>query len=84
MKGRNKTKATVKKDVNALLQKLKLFNKRNALPKQLSGGQKRRVCLGMAVIGDSSVSLIYLIFYYSVLQFSSKVITIKFVDIDFG
>ncbi|XP_008203603.1 phospholipid-transporting ATPase ABCA1 isoform X2 [Nasonia vitripennis] len=58
LKGKNKSKAAIKHDVNALLKKLKLFDKRNAMPHQLSGGQKRRVCLGMAVIGDSSTLIL--------------------------
>ncbi|XP_014205590.1 ATP-binding cassette sub-family A member 1-like [Copidosoma floridanum] len=57
LKGKHK-KSVIKKDVNALLHKLKLFDKRNALPHQLSGGQKRRVCLGMAVISDSSTLIL--------------------------
>lgn len=58
LKGKNEKKTVIKKNVNTLLVKLKLFDKRNALPKQLSGGQKRRVCLGMAVIGDSSTLIL--------------------------
>ncbi|XP_011496889.1 PREDICTED: ATP-binding cassette sub-family A member 1-like [Ceratosolen solmsi marchali] len=58
LKGKNEEKVIIKKNVNALLVKLKLFDKRNALPKQLSGGQKRRLCLAMAVIGDSSTLIL--------------------------
>lgn len=43
-------------DVYDLLLKLKLTDKRNEIPANLSGGQKRRVCLGMAIIGNASVS----------------------------
>ncbi|XP_058807246.1 phospholipid-transporting ATPase ABCA1-like isoform X2 [Phymastichus coffea] len=58
LKGKDKKNTVIKKDVNALLQKLNLFDKRNTLPHELSGGQKRRVCLGMAVIGDSSTLIL--------------------------
>ncbi|XP_014231053.1 ATP-binding cassette sub-family A member 3-like isoform X1 [Trichogramma pretiosum] len=58
LKGKNKSKAAIKNDIQVLLDKLKLFDKRNAMPKELSGGQKRRVCLGMAVIGDSSTLIL--------------------------
>lgn len=43
-------------EVAQLLSQLKLLDKQDALPNELSGGQKRRVCLGMALIGNSSVS----------------------------
>ncbi|KAJ8686324.1 hypothetical protein QAD02_022118 [Eretmocerus hayati] len=58
LKGKNEKTSKVKSHVNALLDKLKLFDKRNALPNQLSGGQKRRVCLGMAIIGDSNTLIL--------------------------
>ncbi|XP_008203624.1 retinal-specific phospholipid-transporting ATPase ABCA4-like [Nasonia vitripennis] len=52
LKGKDKSRAQVRSNVYALLEKLKLYDKRNVLPKTLSGGQKRRVCLGMALVGD--------------------------------
>lgn len=55
MKGKNKTKKEIKQDVHVLLDKLKLLEKSNALPHTLSGGQKRRLCLGMALIGGANV-----------------------------
>lgn len=48
----------IKHDVQFYMDKLKLNEKRNALAKQLSGGQKRRVCLGMALVSNPSVSCI--------------------------
>ncbi|KAK2576776.1 hypothetical protein KPH14_005420 [Odynerus spinipes] len=54
LKNKNKTRQQIKHDVNNLIAKLKLTEKRNCLPSKLSGGQKRRVCLGMALIGDAS------------------------------
>ena len=63
LKNKENSRSTVKNEVRTFLQKLKLFEKRNSLPKQLSGGQKRRLCLGMALIGDSSVCFIKCIYY---------------------
>ncbi|KAK9310741.1 hypothetical protein QLX08_000052 [Tetragonisca angustula] len=54
LKGANKKPQEIKRNVNALLDKLKLREKRDVLPSTLSGGQKRRLCLGMALIGDAS------------------------------
>lgn len=56
LKAQNKTRDQVNKDVHALLSKLKLSEKKDFLPSKLSGGQQRRLCLGMALIGDASVS----------------------------
>lgn len=56
LKAKNKTRWEVKQDVYKLLAKLKLFEKKDFLPSKLSGGQQRRLCLGMALIGDASVS----------------------------
>jgi len=56
LKAKNKTKNEIKKDVLNLLAKLKLSEKKDFLPSKLSGGQQRRLCLGMALIGDASVS----------------------------
>lgn len=56
LKAKNKTRLEVKQDVYKLLDKLKLFEKQDFLPSKLSGGQQRRLCLGMALIGDASVS----------------------------
>lgn len=53
----------MKTEVNILLTKLKLQPKRDVVPAKLSGGQKRRVCLGMAIIGDASVNLLLLLFF---------------------
>ncbi|XP_076622006.1 phospholipid-transporting ATPase ABCA3 [Colletes latitarsis] len=58
LKGENKTRKEIKEHVNVLLNKLKLFDKRNVLPDTLSGGQKRRLCLGMALVGDASTIIL--------------------------
>ncbi|XP_011879850.1 PREDICTED: retinal-specific ATP-binding cassette transporter-like [Vollenhovia emeryi] len=58
LKAKNKTRSEVQKDVDALLSKLKLTEKRNVLPSKLSGGQQRRLCLGMALIGDASILIL--------------------------
>lgn len=67
LKAKNKTMQEVRQDVYTLLRKLKLSEKKDFLPSKLSGGQQRRLCLGMALIGDASVSFnidIKLILYY--------------------
>lgn len=56
LKAKNKTREQVKRDVYTLLAKLKLSEKKDFIPSKLSGGQQRRLCLGMALIGDASVS----------------------------
>ncbi|XP_008205027.1 phospholipid-transporting ATPase ABCA1 [Nasonia vitripennis] len=58
LKNKNKPKSIVEGQVTSYMQKLKLFEKRNALPKELSGGQKRRVCLGMALVGDPNTVIL--------------------------
>ncbi|XP_076395704.1 phospholipid-transporting ATPase ABCA3 isoform X2 [Megachile rotundata] len=58
LKGVNKTRKEIKLNVNMLLDKLKLREKRNVLPSKLSGGQKRRLCLGMALVGDASIVIL--------------------------
>ncbi|XP_076288268.1 phospholipid-transporting ATPase ABCA3 isoform X2 [Lasioglossum baleicum] len=55
LKGCNKSRTQIKQDIAVLLDKLNLSEKRNALPDTLSGGQKRRLCLGMSLIGDASI-----------------------------
>ncbi|XP_046465259.1 phospholipid-transporting ATPase ABCA3 isoform X1 [Neodiprion pinetum] len=58
LKQKTKTRDEVIHDVEELLVKLKISEKRNALPKHLSGGQKRRVCLGMALVGNASTLIL--------------------------
>ncbi|XP_032690164.1 phospholipid-transporting ATPase ABCA1-like isoform X2 [Odontomachus brunneus] len=58
LKAENKTRQQIKKDVDILLSKLKLSEKRNFLPSKLSGGQQRRLSLGMALIGDASIIIL--------------------------
>ncbi|XP_053973007.1 retinal-specific phospholipid-transporting ATPase ABCA4-like isoform X1 [Hylaeus volcanicus] len=58
LKNKNKTRNEIKQNVNVLLDKLKMLEKRNVLPDTLSGGQKRRLCLGMALIGDASTIIL--------------------------
>ena len=45
------------KEIKVLLQKLGLTEKKNALAGNLSGGQKRKLSLGMAIVGGSKVKL---------------------------
>lgn len=56
LKAENKSRKEVQKNVHALLWKLKLSEKKDFLPSKLSGGQQRRLCLGMALIGNASVN----------------------------
>ncbi|KAG7200279.1 hypothetical protein KM043_017746 [Ampulex compressa] len=58
LKNRHKTRKQINHEVDILLNKLKLYEKRNVLPDKLSGGQKRRLCLGMALIGDASTIIL--------------------------
>ncbi|XP_029158875.1 LOW QUALITY PROTEIN: retinal-specific ATP-binding cassette transporter-like [Nylanderia fulva] len=57
LKAKNRTRKEVKQDVYTLLDKLKLLEK-DFLPSKLSGGQQRRLCLGMALIGDASIIIL--------------------------
>ncbi|XP_025602069.2 phospholipid-transporting ATPase ABCA1-like [Athalia rosae] len=54
LKQKNRTKQQVLKEVDDLLIQLKMSEKRDDLPKSISGGQKRRLCLGMALVGNAS------------------------------
>lgn len=76
LKGKNKTKSQINKNVTGLLSKFKLQEKKDSLPNQLSGGQKRRVCLGMSLVGDSSVSTIITVRKLSQHTFSSEGINV--------
>ena len=48
--------------VSSLLKEIDLADQKDALSKDLSGGQKRKLCVGMALIGDPKV----VIFCYTV------------------
>lgn len=37
---------------------MNLFDKRHELAERLSGGMKRKLCLGMAIIGDSNILIL--------------------------
>ncbi|KAM0731026.1 Phospholipid-transporting ATPase ABCA3 [Formica fusca] len=58
LKAKNKTRKEVRQDVYTLLAKLKLSEKKDFLPSKLSGGQQRRLCLGMALIGDAGIIIL--------------------------
>ncbi|XP_058807192.1 ATP-binding cassette sub-family A member 7-like isoform X2 [Phymastichus coffea] len=58
LKGKDQSKSAIQKNVTVLLAKFKLTEKKDCLPNQLSGGQKRRVCLGMALVGDSNTLIL--------------------------
>ncbi|KAM3964373.1 phospholipid-transporting ATPase ABCA3 [Aphomia sociella] len=48
----------LKIEVNSLIEKLELQSKRNYLAEGLSGGQKRRLCVGIALSGGARVVLL--------------------------
>ena len=50
-------------EIKVLLQKLQLTEKKNALAGNLSGGQKRKLSLGMAIVGGSKVGVISITCY---------------------
>jgi ATP-binding cassette subfamily A (ABC1) protein 3 len=52
---KGQTSAQSKLSRDEMLQKLQLVDKRNTLPRNLSGGQKRKLCLGMSLIGGAKV-----------------------------
>ena len=58
LKGGNRTKREIEQNIYVLLDKLKLRDKSKALPSTLSGGQKRRLCLGMALVGDANTIIL--------------------------
>lgn len=82
LKAKNKTRKEVKRDVYTLLTKLKLVEKKDFLPSKLSGGQQRRLCLGMALIGDASVSfdisVKFALYYFNLLKINLRL------DYNFG
>ncbi|CAH1126708.1 unnamed protein product [Ceutorhynchus assimilis] len=47
-----------KREIQDLLPKLHLSDKKNSLADKLSGGMKRKLCLGMAVIGGSKILIL--------------------------
>jgi len=47
--------ATARKEARNLLKKLHLSEKMYTMSRNLSGGQKRKLCLGMALIGGTKV-----------------------------
>lgn len=50
---RGLTKDSCLKKSTALLESLRLQSKADEFGKNLSGGMKRRLCLGIAIIGDT-------------------------------
>ncbi|CAB3224168.1 unnamed protein product [Arctia plantaginis] len=52
------TGANLTKDVETLIEKLELQEKRDCRSKALSGGQKRRLCVGIALSGGAKVVLL--------------------------
>jgi polar amino acid transport system ATP-binding protein len=57
MRVRKLTKADATKRADALLERIRLRDKRNALPAQLSGGQQQRVAIARALAMEPKVTL---------------------------
>ena len=53
LKGVDKSK--VKEEVDAMIAAVKMEDKKDKFPTQLSGGQKRKLSLGIALIGGSKI-----------------------------
>ncbi|KAK0158992.1 hypothetical protein PV328_009925 [Microctonus aethiopoides] len=58
IKANNKTRLQMENEIRILLEKVNLTDKKNVFPSQLSGGQKRRLCLALAIIGDAKVLIL--------------------------
>ncbi|KAK0162596.1 hypothetical protein PV327_006362 [Microctonus hyperodae] len=58
IKANNKTRIQMENEIRLLLERVNLTDKKNAFPPQLSGGQKRRLCLALAIIGDAKVLIL--------------------------
>lgn len=65
MKGSSSNEASA--EATELMEKLNIYEKRNEMAHTLSGGMKRKLCLGMAVVGNSSVSFKILNTHISIL-----------------
>ena len=55
---RIKGRKVKRKEINELLEKIELKSKRDALCSTLSGGQKRKLCIALALIGESQIILL--------------------------
>ncbi|KAJ8686326.1 hypothetical protein QAD02_022120 [Eretmocerus hayati] len=58
LKNNGKSKSSNEQRVKVLLQDLKLYDKRHCLANKLSGGQKRRLCLSVALVGEGNVIIL--------------------------
>ena len=48
-------KSEMKQEIDNMISVLRLKNKRDTAAKDLSGGMKRKLCVGIALIGSSKV-----------------------------
>jgi ATP-binding cassette, subfamily A (ABC1), member 5 len=55
-------KNLIKQKTNELLEKVGMIDSKNTLAKNLSGGQKRKLSIAIALIGDPKVKLFFLVF----------------------
>jgi len=56
----------VKAEVNRMITVLQLERKRDTASKNLSGGMKRKLCVGIALISDSKVNDVLLFIYANI------------------
>ncbi|XP_015521738.2 retinal-specific phospholipid-transporting ATPase ABCA4 [Neodiprion lecontei] len=54
LKQKDRTRKELMAEIDELLKKMDMEEKRDVMPDELSGGQKRRLCLAMALIGNAS------------------------------
>jgi len=52
-------KSEAKEEVDRMISVLRLENKRKTAAKDLSGGMKRKLCVGIALIAGSKVEIVY-------------------------
>ncbi|XP_058807217.1 retinal-specific phospholipid-transporting ATPase ABCA4-like [Phymastichus coffea] len=58
LKNRSKPKTLIDVEVRSVLEKLNLSKKKNTFPNQLTISEKRRVCLGIALIGNPKILIL--------------------------
>ena len=66
---RHMTKKAMQNSIARILDLIGLVNDRSTLAKDLSGGMKRRLSIGIALVGDPQVNLTVFFFYSITLVF---------------
>ena len=70
----------VKDEVEAMIAAIKMQDKRNKYPTQLSGGQKRKLSLGIALIGGSKIVFLDVKYTVYIIMKSSDIIFVMIYD----